>query len=209
MSIYLHRELHDFPFQSFARSLKKRYIILSKSGCPIKMIDPFIKERRSLTMAKRELPVFIFTFVLALGLMFNGSRGLAQQAAEESSLFERLGGFDAIAAVTDDFLARMINDPHLGRFFEGDSADSLKKARELTVEFICNATGGPCFYIGRTMETTHRGMGITENDWEIAMAHLADTLDKFNVPAKEQQEVKDFFSSLRPKIVDSEIAAAD
>jgi hemoglobin len=175
-------------------------------------------------MNKRALPVFTLTVVLALGLVlvFGGSRGLAQQTieepngsqnftrqtAQEPSLFDRLGGYGAIAAVTDDFLARMIDDPQLGRFFEGDSEDSLKRARQLTVEFICNATGGPCFYIGRTMETTHRGMGITEDDWEIAMVHLADTLDKFQVPANEQQEVKGFFSSLRPKIVDSEIAAA-
>ena len=160
-----------------------------------------------MAMKARVLAVSLFTVVLFLGLAMvsSGSRTYAQDVPAEPSLYERLGGFDAIAAVTDDFLARMVNDPGLGRFFEGDSADSMKRARELTVEFICNKTGGPCFYIGRTMPVTHKGLGITENDWEVAMVHLGDTLDKFQVPAKEQNEVKTFFAGLRTSIVDSEI----
>jgi len=159
-------------------------------------------------MKNRGLMVRLFAVVLVLGmaLVSSGNRTYAQEASAEPSLYGRLGGFDAIAAVTDDFLARMINDPGLGRFFEGDSADSMKRARELTVEFICNKTGGPCLYIGRTMPVTHKGLGITENDWEVAMGHLGDTLDKFKVPLKEQKEVKAFFASLRTSIVDSEIA---
>ncbi|MHC1744502.1 MAG: group 1 truncated hemoglobin [Syntrophobacteraceae bacterium] len=161
-------------------------------------------------MNGEEFRVSMVTAILLVGVMLSpyGSFAAAQAIPSEPSLYERLGGFDAIAAVTDDFLGRMINDPVLGRFFAGDSADSLQRARQLTVEFICAATGGPCVYIGRTMETTHTGMGITEADWEIAMAHLADTLNKFQVPATEQDEVKAFFATLRAKIVDAEIAKA-
>jgi hemoglobin len=159
-------------------------------------------------MKKRMLSMSFLTLILLFGLVLvpAGGRTYAQQAPAGPSLYERLGGFDAIAAVTDDFLARMVKDPQLSRFFEGDSADSMRRARELTVEFICKESGGPCFYIGRPMKTTHRGLGITAQDWEIAMVHLGDTLNKFKVPAAEQTEVKGFFESLRPSIVDSEIA---
>jgi hemoglobin len=128
----------------------------------------------------------------------------AQEPAT-ASLYERLGGYDAIAAVTDDFLGRLVSDPQVGRFFVGHGEDSMRRARQLTVDFICNATGGPCFFTGRTMEVTHEGMGITAEDWEISMGHLNATLDQFAVPSPEREEVIAFFSGLRDSIVDAPV----
>lgn len=125
------------------------------------------------------------------------------QEPAAASLYERLGGYDAIAAVTDDFLGRLVSDPQLGRFFVGHGEDSARRARQLTVDFICNATGGPCFYTGRSMEVTHEGMGITAEDWAISMRHLEATLDRFGVPVPERDEVIAFISSLRDSIVDT------
>src|SRR5690242_7221985 len=85
----------------------------------------------------------------------------ATQAAP--SLYKRLGGYDALAAVTDDFLQRLVSEPTFARFFGGHSTDSLKKIRQLIVDLLCNATGGPCVYIGRDMKTTHAGLGITNS----------------------------------------------
>src|SRR5918911_11051 len=98
-------------------------------------------------------------------------------AQNKDSLYKRLGGYDALAAVTDDFVGRLAADPQLGRFFVGHSTDSLKRIRQLVVDQLCAATGGPCVYIGRDMKTTHAGLGISEKDWEASTKHLVATLD--------------------------------
>src|SRR2546430_717610 len=97
------------------------------------------------------------------------------------SLYKRLGGYDAIAAVTDDFIGRLATDKQLSRFFVGHSESSLKLIRQHVVDFLCNATGGPCVYTGRDMKTSHKGMGITESDWNASVADLIATLNKFKV----------------------------
>jgi Truncated hemoglobins len=143
---------------------------------------------------------------LAVVFLFNVNPRVAQEEkAEEKvekSLYERLGGYDAVAAVIDDFFKRMINDPQLGKFFIGLSTDSKKRAQQLTVDFVCKATGGPCLYTGRDMKTTHEGVGINESDWELAAKYLTATLDKFNVPEQEKNEVLTLVSSLKGVIVE-------
>lgn len=117
------------------------------------------------------------------------------------SLYKRLGGYDAIAAVTDDFIGRLAKDPQLAKFFSSHSTDSLHRIRQLVVDQLCEATGGPCLYIGRDMKTSHAGLGITESDWQAAVNHLVATLDKFNVPPKEKEEVLNAISGLKKDIV--------
>jgi len=126
---------------------------------------------------------------------------LADQHMEQS-LYKRLGGYDAIAAVTDDFIGRMATDKALSRFFVGHSKESLGRIRQLVVDQLCAATGGPCIYIGRDMKSSHQGMGITEGDWNAAVVHLVATLDKFKVPERERKEVLGAVSGLKNDIVD-------
>jgi hemoglobin len=120
----------------------------------------------------------------------------------EKSLYQRLGGYDAIAAVTDDFIGRLAGDKSLQRFFVGHSKESLGRIRQLVVDQLCAATGGPCIYIGRDMKSSHQGMGITEADWNAAVGHLVATLDKFKVPEKEKNEVLGAVSSFKKDIVE-------
>ena len=129
---------------------------------------------------------------------------IAQQpmAQPAPSLYKRLGGYDALAAVTDDFLGRLAADPQFQKFFVGHSTDSIKKIRQLIVDQLCAATGGPCAYTGRDMKTAHAGLGITGQDWDAQAKLLVATLDKFNVPAKEKDEVLTLVSSLKKDIVD-------
>ncbi|HYM00229.1 MAG TPA: group 1 truncated hemoglobin, partial [Blastocatellia bacterium] len=94
------------------------------------------------------------------------------------SLYHRLGGYDAIAAVTDDFIGRLATDKDLGKFFVGLSDDSKKHVRQLVVDQLCAATGGPCVYVGRSMKESHHGLGITDGEWDIAVKHLVESLDK-------------------------------
>ena len=83
----------------------------------------------------------------------------------------------------------------------GLSTDSQKKLRQLVVDQLCAATGGPCLYIGRDMKTSHAGLNITESDWDLTVKHLVASLDKFKVPDKEKNEFLALASSLKPDIV--------
>ena len=126
----------------------------------------------------------------------------SSQAASEKSLYQRVGGYDAIAAVVDDFVGRLVGDKQFARFFDGHSTDSLKRIRQHIVDQFCAGAGGPCIYIGRDMKTSHQGLGITEAQWEAAAKHLIATLDKFKVPAKEKDELLGFVTGLKKDIVE-------
>jgi len=128
--------------------------------------------------------------------------GLAFGQEQAPSLYKRLGGYDAIAAVVDDFLVRLRDDPKFGRFGGGRATGSLKRARQLIVEQICEAAGGPCFYIGRDMKSSHAGLQITTEEWESAGKHMAAALDKFKVPEKEKGEVLALIEKTRADIVE-------
>ena len=143
-------------------------------------------------------------FFVCLLLGVAASNGVAQSQAPGSAptLYKRVGGYDAIAAVTDDFIGPLAGDKLLERFFGGVRADSQKKLRQHVVDQLCEAAGGPCIYTGRTMKTSHTGLGISESDWQLAVKHLVATLDKFKVPEKEKGELLAIASSLKADIVE-------
>lgn len=151
-------------------------------------------------MKKRTLISVSLSVVVLFALMGPVRRAEAQSGGD--SLYKRLGGYDALAAVTDEFIGRLVGDKQLGRFFGGASDDSKKRIRQLVVDQLCAATGGPCLYIGRDMKTVHKGLGITESDWNVGVKHLVATLDKFNVPKKEKDEVLGAISALKSDIVE-------
>ena len=122
-------------------------------------------------------------------------------AQQQKSLYQRLGGYDALAAVTDDFLGRLATDPQLKRFFIGHNKEGETRIRQHVIDFLCVATGGPCAYTGQDMKTAHTGLGITEDDWNSTVKHLVETLDKFRVPANEKYEVLTAISGLKGDIV--------
>ena len=143
------------------------------------------------------LTVMAFASVAPAYAAMPPEQGIAQSA----SLYKRLGGYDALAAVTDDFLGRLSTDSQIGRFFKGVSTDSQKRIRQHVIDFLCNATGGPCVYMGRDMKTVHNGLNITEDDWNASVKHLVTTLDKFKVPEREKTEVLAAISGLKGDIV--------
>src|SRR5215813_13153799 len=120
------------------------------------------------------------------------------------SLYTRLGGYGVIPAVVDDLLPRLRSDALLSRFWTRPrSIDTLNRERQLAVDFIVSAAGGPTFYLGRDMRMSHKGMGITKADYAAFMRCLAVTLDTFEVPEPERSEVVAFTTSLEPEIVEA------
>jgi hemoglobin len=117
------------------------------------------------------------------------------------SLYSRLGGYDAIAAVCDDLLERLLSDPQLNWFWRGHSRDTMRRERQMLVDFLCEAAGGPSYYTGRDMVTAHRGLAISESHWDCFVKHAVETFDKFDVPEAERQDVFAFVSSLKGHIV--------
>ena len=122
--------------------------------------------------------------------------------ATDQSLYQRLGGYDAIAAATDDLLGRLLSDPRIKDFWKGASADNRRKARQLIVDFMVAAAGGPAYYVGRDMKKAHEGMQIDNADWAVFMEHAEATLNHFEVPAREKDEVLAFLASLKSDVVE-------
>jgi hemoglobin len=127
---------------------------------------------------------------------------VSAQTAAKPSLYKRLGGYDAIAAVTDDFIGRLLADARFAKFFAGASTDSKGKIRQHVVDQLCNATGGPCLYTGRTMKQSHAGLGITEDEWNASVKLLTESLDKFKVPGAEKAELLAIAGTLKADIVE-------
>ncbi len=121
----------------------------------------------------------------------------------EQSLYSRLGGYDAIVAVCSDLLPRMQTDPQLERFWLYRGDDGLAREKQLLIDYICAAAGGPMVYTGRDMKLSHVGMGISSADWDAFIVHLHATLDKFALPDTERGEVLAFIDSTRADIVEA------
>jgi hemoglobin len=101
----------------------------------------------------------------------------------------------------------MRTDPRFSRFGAGRSLDSHQRARQLTVDMICHLAGGPCFYIGRDMKTSHAGLEITEQEWEVNLQYTRQALSKNGVRQREQAEFLTLFERYRDEIVESRDAA--
>ena len=119
----------------------------------------------------------------------------------ETSLYERLGGKDAITAVVDDFVARCATDGRINAKF---TRTDIPRLKSMLVDQVCEATGGPCTYVGRDMRTTHDGMGVTAGEFDALVANLVATLDQFGVGAAEKDELLSALAPMRDDIVEVE-----
>jgi hemoglobin len=120
----------------------------------------------------------------------------------DETLYKRLGGYDVIAGIVDDLIARFRADPQFQRFGLGHNSESDRRNRQLLVDQLCALAGGPCVYIGRDMKTTHAGLQINEEEWQANMRHALAALDKFKIPPKEQQEFLALFEQYKNDIVE-------
>jgi hemoglobin len=118
-----------------------------------------------------------------------------------TTLFDRLGGLDAIYAVTESWVARAGGDDRANAKFVRTDIARLKKE---VADQLCEVTGGPCTYTGRSMRETHAGMGATAGEFDVIMQHLAAALDEFRVPKAEQDELAGLLRPMRDDIVEVE-----
>jgi hemoglobin len=117
------------------------------------------------------------------------------------TLYQRLGGREAIKQVVDDFVANLAADPRVNARFKGLDAAKMAKLQTDLADQICDVTGGPCAYLGRDMKTVHAGMKITEAEWNATVEDLVKTLNKFKVGPKEQQELLSALGGMKKDIV--------
>ncbi len=150
---------------------------------------------------KRIITAFALTTLLAAGgcemqMVEMGAVNGTNMAS--ASLYDRLGGKPAITAVVDEFTARVAADSRVNRFF---AKTDINKFKFLLVEQICDVSGGPCSYSGRSMPETHKGMNISTEEFNWTGAHLAAALDKFSVPEREKNELLEAVGGLQNQIV--------
>lgn len=124
--------------------------------------------------------------------------------AKEKTLYQRLGGKKSITAVVDEFVGRVAADNRINGFFTATAADPERLAafKKNLVDQICQATGGPCKYMGKDMKSAHAGMGISSADFNALVEDLAGALDKFKVGEKEKNELLGALGPMKTDVVE-------
>jgi hemoglobin len=149
----------------------------------------------------------------------SGGTGKAAQAEGKVTLFERLGGEDGITAIINDFLPRALQDPRVnwnrkgiksGGLFNREAKnavmwnptpENIAALEKHLVQFLALATGGPAHYEGGEMKPAHQDMKISNPEFDAAVGDLKASLDKLQIPDKEQKELLAIVESTRPQIV--------
>jgi len=150
---------------------------------------------------RKSLMVVAIAAAVAMGcLSIASAEGMDEKA---KSLYSRLGGKKAITAVVDEFVNNCAADTRINRFFADTAKDPKRLAKFKTnlVNQICQASGGPCKYGGKNMKDAHKGMGITDADFNALVEDLVKALDKFNVGATEKNELLGALGPMKGDIV--------
>ena len=127
-----------------------------------------------------------------------GCAGREAAMTDNRSLYDRLGGKPAITAVVDDFVGNVAGDARINRRFADANIPHLKT---MLVDQICQASGGPCTYTGQSMKAAHRGMKISDAEFDALVEDLVKSLDKFKVGAREKNELLGALGGMQGDIV--------
>jgi hemoglobin len=147
-------------------------------------------------------PIALALCLLAAVSVGGAARGGVQTpAAAQKSLYERLGGLDAISAVIDEFMKIAGADARINKKFARTAQDG-KRVRLHFIEQVCMLTGGPCKYTGDNMKKAHKNMGMTEGEFSAGVEDLIRALDKFNVPTPEKNELLTALAQFKQDIVE-------
>jgi hemoglobin len=134
-------------------------------------------------------------------LILTACASAPSDAPSGPTLYQRLGGRESIKLIVDDFVTNMAADPRVNSRFKGLDAARVAKLQTNLADQICDATGGPCAYLGKDMKSVHTGMGITEAEWNATVEDLVKSLTKYKVGQKEQQELLSALGGMKKDIV--------
>ena len=121
----------------------------------------------------------------------------------EKSLYERLGGYDGITEFVNNLLPRLQSDSQLGRFWENRGEDGIAREKQLLIDYLCTNAGGSVYYTGRDMKVSHKGMKISQSDWEMFFKHAGAAMETLKIPQQECDDVVAFVSGLKDDIVEA------
>jgi hemoglobin len=150
---------------------------------------------------RRTLGTLVAFGALLLGLQAASVQG-QELAAKAATLYQRLGGYDRLAAMFDDVAPRLGTDPQLARFFSGHATDTNLRQRQRLLELLCQETGGPCVYTGRALKTAHTGLGIGSAEWTIFLKHFTASLEHLQFAQQEKTELLALVERYRSDIVE-------
>jgi hemoglobin len=119
----------------------------------------------------------------------------------EPSLYKRLGGREGIRGVVDDFVAALVADSRVNARFKDLKPPDVERVKTNLSDQVCQATGGPCSYLGKDMKETHKGMRITEAEWSATVEDLVTALNKRNVSEKDRNELLGLLGPMKTDIV--------
>jgi len=136
--------------------------------------------------------------LLGMVLLLGACQNMGMMPTQQKSLYDRLGGKDAIVAVVDDFVGNVAADKRINRFF---ARTDIPRLKQNLVNQICAGTGGMCIYTGRDMRSAHAGMGVTSGHFNALVQDLQKTLRKFKVPKQEQGELLAILGPMKKDIV--------
>ncbi|SMF24690.1 group I truncated hemoglobin [Pseudogulbenkiania subflava] len=134
----------------------------------------------------------------------------AQQPPQQSpqpsqtSLYDRLGGLKGITVVVDDFIDRLVRNRTLNKnpaISAGRKSSPAPYLKFQVSQLVCEVSGGPCKYTGKTMKESHAHLNISEQEWDVMAMEFKRTLNKFKVPEAEQKELFDIVGKTKGDIV--------
>lgn len=128
----------------------------------------------------------------------------AQQPEAQASLYDRLGGLKGITVVVDDFINRLVSNRTLNKnpaINAGRKSSPAPYLKFQVSQLVCEASGGPCKYTGKTMKESHVHLNISEQEWGVMAKEFKRTLNKFKVPEAEQKELFDIVGKTKADIV--------
>lgn len=149
------------------------------------------------------LKAMVLLFALVLIMQWKGTPAIAQEEPQKS-LYHRLGGEYAIATVVDSFIDLLfLNDVLNANPAIKEARDRVPKAglKFHVTNLVCQVTGGPCKYTGRTMKEAHAHLNITEREWQAMLADFRRVLNNYHVPAREQKELIEIVESTKADIL--------
>jgi len=144
----------------------------------------------------RGIGLWVVLLVAALNLV-----ACATMGDPPPTLYKRLGGREGIALVVGDFVANMAGDSRVNARFKDMKGPDVERLKSNLSDQICDATGGPCSYLGRDMKTAHTGMKITDAEWSATVENLAKALDKNKVDPKDKTELLGMLGPMKADIV--------